>query len=86
LATIKPLTRIDITGVGSGGNAASEYTAISFELTSVKETVTLSAEVHIVEELSCSLLIGMNVLKDSNVDLNLFKDNMRIGSHRIPIQ
>jgi hypothetical protein len=77
--TIKPLMRTNIIGVESGGNTASEYAAIPLKLMSVKETVTLSAKVHNIEEPSYSLLIGMNVLKDdSNGDLNLSKDNMRI--------
>jgi Reverse transcriptase (RNA-dependent DNA polymerase) len=86
-AIVESLSRIDITGIGSGGNTASEYATIPLELTSLrKETVNLLAEVHVVEELSCSLLIGMNVLKANHVDLRLSKDYMGVESHKIPIR
>jgi len=81
------MPRIDIGGIGSGGNSSHEYTNIPIELmTTKKETVTFSCEAHVVEELSCSLLVGMNTLKSNCIDLHLSKDYMTVGHHKVTIR
>ena len=84
---IETMPRIDIGGVGSGGNSSYEYTNIPLELTTTrKETVTFSCEAHVVEELSCSLLVGMNTLINNRIDLHLSKDYMTVGHHKVTIR
>jgi hypothetical protein len=77
-----PISNIPIGGIASSIET-SAYVNLTLDLqTTAGHSITIPAEVHVVETLSCDLLIGLNVLKKEGVTIDLKNDLLRIHGQR----
>ena len=80
---------IQISGIGKGP-ITNRYVMLPLSLpTTSSRHLDILGEVHIVETLTCQLLIGNNVLRPNRIEINWGKDGMsdylRIGDTLVPL-
>ena len=73
-------TPMRVRGLGTRQHDASEYTCISMYLPGSKGTAMITREVHIVDNLSANVLIGIDIMKPEGMVLDLPRDVLVVGS------
>lgn len=75
-------TPMKVRGLGTNQHDASEYARIAIYLpgSEGKGTALITREVHIVDNLSANILIGIDIMKPEGMVLDLGRDTMTIGS------
>ena len=76
----KMSTIINVRGLSIKQHDASEYVRFSMYLPESKDTALITREVHIVNDLSVNVLLGMDILKSEDIVLDLPRDVLIIGS------
>ena len=84
---------VKLTGIGDKGLVMNCFVNLPITIKTLDGgTVQIVSETHVVDQLSCNMLIGNNILRTNHMDISWAcpkagrKDVIRIGTVYVPIQ